>query len=155
MFSVRQYAMNSVYKIYCVVLHTKSGILFHKRYCNTKAIKLYDGFNLSCLFIVKFNLSRWRKDKCCWSYCIVSNQVLHCCCFPLNFQVNNILTYNLLLVNFDLSLFYQYQKDSLILQMNVVLPIKNFFLQYLKKEDISDCWRSVGLSGENTFMDSF
>lgn len=39
MFSVRQYAMNSVYKIYCVVLHTKSGILFHKRYCNTKAIK--------------------------------------------------------------------------------------------------------------------
>lgn len=51
MFSVRQYAMNSVYKIYCVVLHTKSGILFHKRYCNTKAIKLYDGFNLSCLFI--------------------------------------------------------------------------------------------------------
>lgn len=39
--------------------------------------------------------------------------------------------------------------------MNVVLPIKNFFLQYLKKEDISDCWRSVGLSGENTFLDSF
>lgn len=50
--------------------------------------------------------------------------------------MTNILTYNLLLTNFDLSLFYQYQKDSLILQMNVVLPIKNFFLQYLKKEDI-------------------
>lgn len=56
--------MNSVYKIYCVVLYIKSGILFYKRYCNIKVIKFYDGFNFSCLFIVKFNLLRWRKDKC-------------------------------------------------------------------------------------------